>query len=301
MVQKLLSTLLVLMTFFLAFMQMIYVTQLRSFGFDDRCIDVENKDGTKICSIWESIKMSYFFVVEGAFIFSEDDVGIDILLLILTSVSFILIIHAVAISIVNMKRLRLKESMVDFFWIPIFIHVQLVRDIRNILCCREKVAGSTVGNRLYEEKNNFFRNNRMGYCSNFEGRLRGAWEYLCASCECNRFKDAKSQYLDRNLVKSHLLTNIIFIRLASIFVIPVWFMLGLITLGLLWPPQCRLWLFTWSFDDSGDSDGDEPDKEEAFANSPVTLREDLSRMKSMVYERFHDVQSELEGIKRSLS
>ena len=191
--------------------------------------------------------------------------------------------------------------MADFFWIPMFIHVQFVKDIRSIFCCGNKAGNSAAGSRSYSEKNNYVRTSCGRCCSTIEDKLYGTWEYLCASSESNRFKEAKLQFLDRNLGNSFLFTNIVFVRLISIFVVPLWLILGLVTLGLLWSPQCRLWLFTWSFDKSGESDGDEPQKEEDLINSSSSIKEDVSRMKGMVFERFHDVQSELQTIKRYLS
>ena len=36
---------------------------------------------------------------------------------------------------------------------------------------------------------------------------------------------------------------LIFTGFWALFILPIWFALGLITLGLLWPPQIRRWLF----------------------------------------------------------
>jgi len=305
MIKRLVCSLVVFVIFTLAFMQMIYVTQKRSIGFDQQCIISENESDGEICTIWDSYKITYFLVLGDAFFgsnnVSSNDLGL--LMILFTTFAFVLFLHFVAISISSAKRRRENDLIVESFWVPILTHVLWVERLRYTFCCGQKTEKEEGGDRFYE-KARF--NNTSGCCnlrtsSALESRLGNTWDYICASFSKIDYKNTKWWYLQRDLGASHLLTNKWFVRSVSIFLVPCWICLGFVSLGVLWPPQFRWWLFTWSFHlERHDSKGHNLENYEdktIFKDSNKSLRLDMSRMKNMIYERFHYVQCELHDIK----
>lgn len=300
MVQNLISTFVVLVIFLISFMQMIYVTQRSTLGSDEHCLSLENGGTVDVCTIWESINIPYYLAIGGEFLPSRgaNNRSFDVLILLFMAMIFILILHTVAISLVDMKKFRTREAMVNFYWVPMLTHVLLVRDICKIFCCQKLCEGSNMGNRPYEHKNNLTQVGCLRCCSDFERRLENTWEYICASFECNYFKNTKWWHLQKDLDDSHLLRNHIFVRFVGVFLIPLWFILGLLTFGILWPPQCRWWLFTWSINENN---RDIQTIEEKSIGSPTILHDDVARMKSMIFESFNDLQTELHDIRGAIS
>lgn len=74
----------------------------------------------------------------------------------------------------------------------------------------------------------------------------------------------------------------------SLLVIPVWFILGWTTLGLLWPPQVRSWLFRVQRNRRSSHCS-------AFSgvNNLATLRNDLLQLKTMSYDKSNSIEQQL--------
>lgn len=246
-------------------------------------MELDDEGISEVCTIWGSIKISYHLASGGELQHSRntDNQGLEVLYLLLVIVFFVIVLHSVATSIVNIKAFLSTNSMVEFYWAPIFTHILLVEDISNIFPCRNRDQQSE------ESKYSFGQR-----------RLEITWDYICASFESTNSKNTRWGQFQRDIGHSHLLTNTLFVRLVGIVLIPIWLVVGLFTFGILWPPQCRRWLFSWSFSDEYDTSHG---NEEKHTGSPRILREDISRMKGMLYERFHDMQSELHDIKRVIS
>ena len=95
----------------------------------------------------------------------------------------------------------------------------------------------------------------------------------------------------------------IFTGFVGLFVLPIWFTLGLLTLGLLWPPQIRRWIFcprpagstTLGRNYRRRHDGvDQGDLTKAKLSK---LRYDLVDFKAMSQEQNHRIQQDLGSIK----
>jgi hypothetical protein len=86
-------------------------------------------------------------------------------------------------------------------------------------------------------------------------------------------------------------------RVIAVFVVPIWIILGAASLGLLWPPQIRLWLFR-------------PTTMVAIRNTrlaneesriPISeMRNEILQMKYMAYERSCGIENELREMKELL-
>jgi hypothetical protein len=83
---------------------------------------------------------------------------------------------------------------------------------------------------------------------------------------------------------------------TAIFVVPAWIILGIFSLGLLWPPQLRLWLFR------PHGIGDEG-RNACVAKKQSTasdIRSEIMQIKLMSYERSIEVEKELRELKELL-
>jgi hypothetical protein len=81
--------------------------------------------------------------------------------------------------------------------------------------------------------------------------------------------------------------------ILAVLVIPLWLILGLITFGLLWPPQVRKWI----------SSTRTPTKEREEENSTQKLsgvKDEILQLKRMSYEQTNDVQREIGELKQLL-
>lgn len=285
MIRNLVPSFAVLTIFLVSITQMIYVTQRKSLGFDKGCIELDDGGISEVCSIWGSIKISYHLAIGGELGHSRnaENQGLEVLYLLFVITFFVIVLHSVATSIINVKNFLStnSNSMVEFYWVHMFTHILLVKDICNIFSCRSRDQENEESKYTFGQR-----------------RLEITWDYICASFECTHSKNTRWEQFQRDIGHSHLLTNTLFVRLVGIFLIPIWLILGVLTIGILWPPQLRCWLFSWSFSDEYEISHV---NKENYTGSPRILREDISRMKGMLYERFHDMQSELHDIKRVIS
>lgn len=90
----------------------------------------------------------------------------------------------------------------------------------------------------------------------------------------------------------------VFTLVTAMFVVPLWFMLGLCSLGLLWPPQLRLWLFR----PQGICEKERCAQVTAEQSRPQIsdIRTEIVQMKLMSYERSMAQEHELRELKELL-
>lgn len=103
------------------------------------------------------------------------------------------------------------------------------------------------------------------------------------------------------------------LRIAAVFVVPLWLALGMITAGLLWPPQVREFVFTSTvFKHSSDIEKQNElrktqvlqlqqevkDLNEEILQELALDRSQVVQLKSQVAERKIEIQNEMRNIKR---
>jgi hypothetical protein len=85
--------------------------------------------------------------------------------------------------------------------------------------------------------------------------------------------------------------------ILAIFVVPIWFALGIVSLGFLWPPQVRRWLFR----PAGRIERKRKVAAKDDSNAQVSLmRNEVMKLKLMSYERSGEVERELRELKELL-
>jgi hypothetical protein len=84
--------------------------------------------------------------------------------------------------------------------------------------------------------------------------------------------------------------------IIAIFIVPLWFVLGLVSLGLFWPPQLRRYLFRLP---TLLSRNQSPSNEQARAQL-TDVQNEILQMKCMSYEKSQKLESEISEIKELL-
>ena len=84
--------------------------------------------------------------------------------------------------------------------------------------------------------------------------------------------------------------------LFALFLLPIWFILGLVTLGLLWPPQIRRWIFYPG--PIGNTLFGRSCTSRSGSNTTLSqLRRDMNDLKTSSYDQNHQIQHDLGVIK----
>jgi hypothetical protein len=250
-------------------MQMIYIAHT---GSDRNNIcsveDSPNLDTIKVCSVWDSFKLLYLLTIGEVFLGdTSSKSSVVVLVMVFIVIIFILVVTTL---VINLKIIEKDQSLVKSFWAPLLTYVLFMRSLENILCC---------GNcRLF---------------SSMERRMENAWDYIMISFSDVDYKDTKWWYLQRDLGKSHLFTSKRFVRTIGTFIIPLWIVLGLVTFGILWPPQIRWWLFSIGIRDDLDSSLSDVLEDTKRSN-------ELKTLKLLLYDKFQVLEKELASIRSSL-
>lgn len=88
--------------------------------------------------------------------------------------------------------------------------------------------------------------------------------------------------------------------MVTVIIVPIWILAGLITFGLLWPPQVRRFLFRPQAGAPFRQDRGNKSPPEVYASHLSSLRNELTQIRDMSYERSNDVQRDLRHLKEIL-
>ena len=88
--------------------------------------------------------------------------------------------------------------------------------------------------------------------------------------------------------------------IVAVFVVPIWILLGLATLGLLWPPQLRRWLFRPQLQIAKSRQSNSAGVAAKQTTTTSDIRNEIMQMKMMSYERSNDLENELRELKEML-
>jgi len=91
-----------------------------------------------------------------------------------------------------------------------------------------------------------------------------------------------------------------FYWVAAAIIVPLWLLVGLVSFGLLWPPQVRRRLFRPSVGATIKLNGSKLTPTELYALQVSSMRDELGQIRDMSYERSHDVQREVRELKEIL-
>lgn len=273
MIRKLISPLLVFGLLTYAFMQMIYISLSRRYESNLCVSDIDQVvDATKVCSLWDSFKLLHMLSL-GEVPFGDSSSQSTIIVLL---VLFILVTIIVALTTVASmwKENQPDHSLVRSFWVPLLTYSLFLRNLQYVFSC----------------------GNRACLCrifSTLDNNMKDIWEYIMIAFTDIEYKDTKCWYMQRNLGKNHLFTSKWFIQTMSVAIIPIWIIFGLVSFGILWPPQIRWWLFSIGMDSDATTEISDVALDQKDTN-------DLKSMKLLLYDKFHNIEKELSSIKSAL-
>jgi len=131
--------------------------------------------------------------------------------------------------------------------------------------------------------------------------LQNLWDFLTSSFTRNDVSDTKWWYLNgsQRFCGSFYLSNKYLIQISALILLPLWTIIGVLTLGLAWPPQVRIWLFRSSLL-ADEMQENSLSNERSSINEPMRnedIRKDIGELKYMTYERISELQDEIQRIR----
>jgi hypothetical protein len=88
--------------------------------------------------------------------------------------------------------------------------------------------------------------------------------------------------------------------LITAAILPLWLLVGALTLGMLWPPQVRRFLFRPQMAFSAQTSRGKLSPTEAYTSQVSSMRQELVHIRDMSFERSNDVQREVRDLKEIL-
>ena len=228
--------------------------------------------GLGICSIRESYRLIYYLLMGEPVV----DLGaatemantMTVLVVLFTMGAFLLGLSMVSLVILVGSKWDFENVALESFWEPKLTFV--------LFTCRP-TAGYSGASTM----------------SKFEN----AWTILTNVLSCHN--DVKGTYWYACFARKPALVKGFYWLVAAVFV-PLWFAAGLLSFGLLWPPQIRRRLFSPTLGDESKTKNSGLSSAEFYAVQVSSMRNELSEIRDMTYERSNDVQREVRELKEIL-
>ena len=187
--KRLVPSFIVLILVIVSFMQMIYLVQRRTLGYDSNCLqdDQQNED-VAVCSIWGACFQMTYFVMMGDRVLDrprEDGeekskaimIGISLVFVVVVG---LLLLQIIGTSIITTSSYGSNNVMLDNYWVPMMTFVLLFQSFDGFLCNRnEKLLSNDPFERQAESRGRYHSDAQC--CSSLESKFHFTWEYLWAS------------------------------------------------------------------------------------------------------------------------
>lgn len=238
-------------------------------------VNCDESIGVPVCTVRDAYRVVYMLVrgetlVDG---FSEISVrAIVLVTLLLLSIAFFLVGLFVMLVVASLK-LDFESIALRSFWEKKLAFHYTAEDLG-----------------IHESKSS----SGCGLSSvGVTGRLERAWNLLIVSLIGGISK--KRKHWHEGVPASDVLSWPLWI--VAIFVIPLWVVLGAVTLGLLWPPQLRSLLFR-PFGFHSERGGQASVQQTAI--NVTAMRDEVRQLKILSFERSGEMERELRELKELL-
>lgn len=230
------------------------------------------------CSLSEAYTTVYWMILGQPVFDNEDDRvlsdGMIAILIIFTLLWIWWIVSVVVMSVTETHQLDREQIALKWYWEP-------------------KVA-LTVFSRVKDGKEKQPRRESPPLIRVASNEMERTWQILASSLQGsgNQIKGGDRNW-DSSLNRPGRRCTT---RLLAMILLPIWFVAGFVTLGLLWPPQLRRWLFSTNIIRH------QRQKQQAFeerltAAKVSNLRSDLSAFKYLTTEQSQITQRDIQEIK----
>lgn len=230
---------------------------------------------TPICSLRDSYHLVYFLVVGEPVVDigspMSPSVGMTLLAVLFATLFFLLFLTVLFATMVVASNTDSEALALDTYWEPKLAFVVSSQSSR--------VAAARYNNGMWIPQ--------ASRLDKFESRLGDLWGVSM----CLLFGIGKHHYWYATADLAPLQT--LLWKAALIVFVPFWLLVGLLTAGLLWPPQVRRFLFRPRL-----RSATKPNEGKEFLASQVAgMKNEVMNLKNMSYEQSHDIQQELHQLK----
>ena len=265
------------------------------------CQDVDDNDYANDFCSWSDSYLKVYDMMQNPDLTDFDSITGKILYISFTFAIVIALLNVLIGIVCNTYDQLAEKGGHTVFWLNRLVMVNeldgLKRNLRYFFCCQFYFSPTKQKERM-----------QVHYIDGYDlGGGRAIWEILMVSFEnvnynfrkrlriVEKYKEAGLQlYLDHRLDSKN--DPPVFARFVGIQVIPIWFFLGLVTLGLLWPPQVRSWMFCPDVKedllcvDDEDEDVEDDNDDEMMTVVNVKSKEDKEIVKAVAELREQNQQ-----------
>eukprot|EP00980_Cylindrotheca_fusiformis_P030462 scaffold24860_cov122-Cylindrotheca_fusiformis.AAC.3 len=242
------------------------------------------QDDGDVCTMSAAYTTVYWMILGEPVISEESEKvagvsnGMIALLVLFTLIWIWWIVSVIVMSVTEAHRLNRRQIALKWYWEP-KVGLAILSTGRTSRS-KEKLVSRPSCIQLY--------------CNEME-RI---WHVLFSALqgEESRSKD-NNKYWYSFLNRSEMLY---LTRFLALIVLPIWFVLGVATLGLLWPPQLRQWLFSTAITGSHSEQKQHALEETLTAFKVSKLKGDLLSFQSTATEQNETTRKDLQEIKELL-
>ena len=243
MVKQIVCPLVFLAVLLLAFAQMFY-TMEQTPNAVLYCKDV--------CTIGDFFFAAYLLLLrnpqEIGLVLSDDIdhnfVGIISLLGIFTFLAMLIFLSVLRLILVDVRIVGANEIALDTFWVGMLNSYYMTKDISSCMRVSTISDGRSVEHKwrkMGEERTSLYGAHMKFLPKLTHSYMYDYWKYLADAFPNSQMNNADHRHNFR--ARLQILGHIWILRFVGMVILPAWFVLGLATLGILWPPQVRMWLF----------------------------------------------------------
>lgn len=234
------------------------------------CVDALGDLG--VCTVPESYRLVYYLLVGEPIVDlgSDSQIANAMIVLVALFAAVMLFIGLCVLSMVFVvaSKWDLDSIVLTSYWEPKLTFV--------LFTCRPTFAASK---------------------SQSVSRFESAWTIVTSILACR--EDAKGTYWYACFTQKSAPVKALY-WIVSAIIVPLWIVVGLVTFGILWPPQIRRFLFRPALGDAMASGHGTHSPAELHAVQMTNLRKELGQIRDMSYERSNDVQREVRELREIL-
>jgi len=234
------------------------------------------------CSVSDTYTTVYSMVLGEPILPAEESISIVSTGMVAMVVSFMLlwiwwILSVVVVAVTEARQLDHTQIALKWYWEP-------------------KIALTVLsGGRHNTGKKKMYA--KPSFVRRFSGEMGRIWHIFVASFRGETIRDKQ---LDTYWYSCFNKPGVIHLtRLLAVVVIPVWLVFGAATLGLLWPPQVRRWLFSTGLVNRRGAKQSSLE-EQLTASKLSSLKGELNAFKSLAGQQTHATQTDIQEIKELL-
>lgn len=243
---------------------------------------VKGMSDISVCRLRDAYRLVYFLAVGEPIVEIDNDddmaTGMTVLVVLFLTLGVLLLLGILVVVMVGASKYDSESIALDSFWEPKLAFVLSSQDTRAAAAARQKKVMHMP---------------QPSCMDRFMMQLEHLWTLNVCFL---RGRDARNEELWYKHLNSTSFCSTVFLRLWAAFFLPLWIILGLATMGLLWPPQIRRFIFQpWGVISDNKSS---PSEATSLVASQVSdVKNEVLKLKDMNFERSNDIEREIQELK----